>query len=243
MNEITGEVGPVEPAETPLAETRLYGGFVAEEILREARERELVPDLKRARSFLRLIGDDTVLCHLYPDGGPMLGLRGPNAVEQALAQNQQGKAIYFTLNAVKPGVVKKAAKADITTIRGVSGDIDWGWEEFSGRFDEGLAIVATKLQELMEMDLPPSVIVLTGGGVQPIWVIEPLVATELNTSRAEAVGAYITQRFGGDPVQNIDRVLRLPGFINHPNDLRNVTRGNHQWRPHSCIRGASPDTR
>ena len=62
VNEITGEVGPVEPAETPLAETRLYGGFVAEEILREARERELVPDFRRARSFLRLIGDDTVLC-------------------------------------------------------------------------------------------------------------------------------------------------------------------------------------
>jgi putative DNA primase/helicase len=61
------------------------------------------------------------------------------------------------------------------------------------------------------------VIILTGGGVQPIWLIEPMLATEPNASRAEAVGAYVTQRFGGDPVQNIDRVLRLPGFINHPN--------------------------
>ena len=126
---------------------------------------------------------------------------------------------FTSRNAVKPGVVKKAAKTDITTIRGVSGDIDWGWEKFSGRFEEGLAVVATKLQELMEMDLPPSLIILTGGGVQPIWLIEPLVA-RAKYSRAEAVGAYLAERFGGDPVQNIDRVLRLPGFINYPNQAK-----------------------
>ena len=216
MNDITKTGEPVV-AVPGVEAAKPYEGWSGDEILQTARERELVPDLRRARSFLRLIGDDTVLCHLNPDGGPMLGLRGLNAVDQALSQNQQGRAVYFTLNAVKPGVVKKAAKTDITTIRGVSGDIDWGWEKFSGRFEEGLAVVATKLQELMGMDLPPSVIILTGGGVQPIWLIEPMLATEPNASRAEAVGAYVTQRFGGDPVQNIDRVLRMPGFINHPN--------------------------
>jgi len=198
---------------------RPYEGYSASDILQMARERELVPNLDGARKFLKIFGDDAVLCHLNHGSGAFLGLRGPNVVDQAHQENQRGHAIYFTPNAVKPGVVKKAAKTDITTIRSVYADIDWGWEKFPGRFEEGLAVVATKLQELLTIDLPPSLIILTGGGAQPIWLVEPLVASP-NTARAEAVGAYLAERFDGDPVQNIDRVLRMPGFINYPNQAK-----------------------
>jgi hypothetical protein len=216
---------PQEPAAQEPARVPAHPncGPRADEIMRECRQIELEPDLESAGAFLQIFGDDVLLCHKRPDVGGMGGLRGANALKLALGQNLRGHAIYFSLNVVRPGVAKKAAKTDIAAIQGVAADIDWDREKYHGRFEDGLKEIEAKLQGLMEMDAPPSVIILTGGGVQPIWLlVEPLEVTHDDdkpcavTARVEALGRGIAQRWGGDPVQNIDRILRVPWMINHP---------------------------
>ena len=52
---------------------------------------------------------------------------------------------------------------------------------------------------------------------------EPLPATPENIARAEAAGTKIAALVAGDAVQNIDRILRLPFTINHPNAKKHAT--------------------
>jgi hypothetical protein len=168
------------------------------------------------QEFLDLLGGDVMLCVMPPDGGPPSALRGPDALTQALARNASLNA-YFAVNVVKQGVNKKPTKAEIETIRAIGGDIDWNRKKFNGRFGEGMQELGnTVLKALIKTIPQPTLITFTGGGLQPLWLIEPLPNTTENRNRAEDVGEHIAARFGGDPVGNIDRILRLPSSINHP---------------------------
>jgi hypothetical protein len=181
-----------------------------------AKTPSLRPDLTGAQDFMELLRGDVTLCVMPPDGGGPSALRGPNALTQALAHNASLNA-YFVVNIVKPDINKKPTKGEIETIRAVGGDIDWDRRKFSGRFKDGMQeLEDTVLPALIGATPQPSLIIFTGGGLQPIWLIEPLPNTPENRSRAEGVGEYIAARFGGDPVGNIDRILRLPGSVNHP---------------------------
>ena len=121
--------------------------------------------------------------------------------------NTKGFNTYFTLNLPKPGLKKKPSKDEIAELRGVAGDND----AKAGRsLDEAFATIG-------RMGIPPSFITATGGGFQPIWMFsEPLPATDRNAQLVEAVGARIVQLMGSDPVQNIDRILRIPFTKNFP---------------------------
>jgi hypothetical protein len=68
---------------------------------------------------------------------------------------------------------------------------------------------------------PPTMTIMTGGGFQPIWMFAAsLPATAENLRRAEALGKRIAELTGGDPVQNVDRILRLPFTINRPDQKK-----------------------
>jgi hypothetical protein len=170
----------------------------------------LKPDAQAAQSFLEWLGGDVVLCTRAPDAGGMNGLRGNGALEQALARNISGENIYFALNIVGQGVVKKPANREIETIHAVCGDIDWDRKRFKGQFEAGLAEINIKLETLKALALPPSRIIHSGGGLQPIWRIEPLGHTADIARRVRAVGKAIRRRFGGDAVHDLSRILRLP---------------------------------
>lgn len=174
----------------------------------------LLPNRAVAQTFMERLPGGVTLYALWPDGGAP----SPKTLAQALMANERGYNVYFGLNVVRRGVNKKATKDEIEIIRAVAGDIDWGYKTYGGRFSERMRELAnTVLRALVkEIDPQPSWIIFTGGGLQPIWLIELLPNTLDNQARAEAVGAYIANRFGGDGVQNIDRILRLSGSINHP---------------------------
>jgi hypothetical protein len=124
----------------------------------------LEPDAQAAQSFLEWLGADVVLCTQAPDTSGMNGLRGKGALDQALARNMTGENIYFALNIVRQGVVKKPADREIETIHAVCGDIDWDRKRFKGQFGAGLAEINIKLETLKALALPPSRIIHTGGG-------------------------------------------------------------------------------
>jgi hypothetical protein len=174
-------------------------------------------DHAMAEAFLKQFDDDTILFNQHPDkGGPFPRL-GATALKTALDGRKWGYSAYFGVNTVKPGVNKKPTKDDIETIRAVFGDIDWDRAAFAGRFEEGLRALRKRVKRTMRGTPPyPSILIRTGGGFQPLWLIEPLPNTPENRERAERVGDFIAHRFGGDPVGNVDRYLRLPGSVNFP---------------------------
>jgi hypothetical protein len=156
--------------------------------------------------ILRDIGPTTLVA-IRPDSG-MDGAAWldettlPSAASWAVQRNGAGANLYFTLNEPSTGLCRKAAKSDIRSLRGIGADIDA--KDGRSLEDARVAIGGVPSQ--------PSLIIMSGGGWQPLWLFEaPVRATQ------EAVGRTIAQLTGGDAVQNVDRVYRLPFTVNYPN--------------------------
>lgn len=71
-----------------------------------------------------------------------------------------------------------------------------------------------------QMETPPSIAILTGGGVQGLWLLEqPLDMTNYSTSRTKtAIHKGLQTWVGSDSVANGDRVMRLPYLLNTKRD-------------------------
>ena len=65
--------------------------------------------------------------------------------------------------------------------------------------------------------MPPTVILDSGNGIQPLWVVvrEPLTPEIIK--RVECENREIEVAVGAARTHNIDRLLRLPGTLNYPN--------------------------
>lgn len=73
-------------------------------------------------------------------------------------------------------------------------------------------------QDLAKSSHKPSFLLNSGGGMQYVWMLAaPLPVTPENRDAAEAQGRGLAAKLGGgDAVQNIDRLLRLPNTWNLP---------------------------
>lgn len=68
---------------------------------------------------------------------------------------------------------------------------------------------------LDRLALKPTLTIFSGGGYQAFWQLaEPLPASDSNVKAFEALGRGIAKRYDGDNVQNVDRIMRLPGTLN-----------------------------
>lgn len=96
----------------------------------------------------------------------------------------------------------------------LSSNVVWVDLDFKGANHKGRVVeeeVARKM--LREFPKKPSIIVKSGGGIHVYWLLkESAVGAELATVKkiSRALGKY----FGGDPVGDMARVLRLPGTAN-----------------------------
>lgn len=131
-----------------------------------------------------------------------------------------GKAnLYFTPNRASATADKKPSKADIEGARVVHTEID----EHEGvhlAFDaERKAKVIENLRACTKPG-PPTAIIDSGGGVQAIWVLAEEVGIDLLGS-VEDMNRGVLERFDGDArTFNVDRLLRLPGTINVPDEKK-----------------------
>jgi hypothetical protein len=140
-----------------------------------------------------------------------------------LAQDREAN-LYYSLNEPKPGSRDdKLGKADIAAIRAVAGDAD-PHPENSASYDDARAIVIERMAALHAGDLPPTVIVDSGGGAQPIWMLDGKLPAAGLVADVEDIGRAVARAIGGDAVQDISRILRLPGTINQPS-LKKLARG------------------
>lgn len=135
-----------------------------------------------------------------------------------LARNA-GQNVYFSINKVTQST-KKTTKEDISEAWFLHVDVD----PVAGQdADEILDLFDCKRPS----DIPePSALIFSGRGYQALFRL----ASPLGRDQFEAVESankWLSQRLGGDPCQNIDRVFRLPGAINcgaasKPKGLRQV---------------------
>lgn len=177
-------------------------------------------DVNDAADFLKKLGEDHLLCSIDPQGGAIHCQRGDAALvlRWAEAENAAGRNIYYHFNVVRADVCGKASSKDITHIRGVPDDVDWGWKHHGGRYPERLHDLLEQQQQLQRSSTPPTLTVFTGGGFQNVYLFpSPVEATPEIRRRVEALSRSFVADRGSDFVGNPDRLLRLPGFINHPN--------------------------
>jgi hypothetical protein len=76
------------------------------------------------------------------------------------------------------------------------------------------------------LGIPPTLLVHTGNGLQVWWLFhEPVaISDKWPAERFEAINLGLAKRLGGDHVQDLGRVLRVPGTMNLP-DARKRARG------------------
>ncbi len=189
------------------------------------------------RTFLKNLRPDayTTFVSIVPDGRTSAAtFNGADQdttetwIEQA---NLRGQGVYFTLNPTARGTRRKPTKTDIAAIAGVWADLDprdgAGHPLHAER--ERLAALADELQQLT---IAPTLIINSGNGLQPIWLLaDPIEASEDYRDAAEALCARIEAALGAKGTHNLDRLLRVPGTTNFPNERkRKLGRGETQAR-------------
>lgn len=180
----------------------------------ENTEVTLSPRREEIERFLReAIGDSIQLNAISQEGGPpqvkWFGEDSAEAAGWATKMNAQRHNVYFTVNVVTPHLIKKATKSDIVSIRYAHVDIDPPSE--GSEWDKDEAILQL---ELLEPE--PSIIIDSGGGLQAFWRLD-------GTSdglEVEALNKAIERQLGGDHCHNVDRIMRVPGTVNYPNEKK-----------------------
>ncbi|HZV03633.1 MAG TPA: VapE domain-containing protein [Gemmataceae bacterium] len=176
-------------------------------------KRLLSHDLDVAAQFLRhqRPGGPWVLVAIVPDG--LTTTRTFTRIEDActfIAAHNDEKNIYYQVNPVRSAANKKPQKTDITQGEFVQADLD-------PRDDESAADAKTRYLGALKTLRQPTTVVDSGNGIQALWRLKSPLGPE-RFAAIEATSKAITIGLGSKAgTQNIDRILRVPGTVNHPN--------------------------
>jgi hypothetical protein len=122
--------------------------------------------------------------------------------------------LYASVNEPKPDAPHdKLKKEHIGRIRAIFADLD---PSGKGELSEERAAIGAKAEALSASACPPSFIIDSGGGAQFLWKLAHKLEAADKREWAEDQGRAIRHVIGGDAVQNIDRIMRLPGTLNIP---------------------------
>lgn len=170
-----------------------------------------------------------VLTAIPPEGGRTTTqtFHDVKAARGWIEQRSGKQNIYWTVNRVRGSVEKKPKKEDIEEAVALHVDLDprkprdgMTAEELDRwNSDERDRILKT----LGDFSPSPSAVIYSGGGYQAFWQLdEPLyVGGDVNRiSELEAYNRQLGIVLGGDNTWNIDRIMRLPGTINLPDEKK-----------------------
>ncbi|MGP8121990.1 MAG: hypothetical protein ACLP8B_15900, partial [Xanthobacteraceae bacterium] len=194
------------------------------------------PDTEHAIGFLQLL-DDERRCDLAAIDPRSPGIEAVtflapvkwDLVRRQIDAWQGRKNVYVSVNcasAEAPTGVRlnrntigqiRAVVLDVDTKKIAEGDPSG--ENFKRERERLKKEVAAPLANNSEC--PPSWLVDSGGGYQAWWQLpEPVDATPANVILAEGIGRTLQQRYGGDPVWDMPRIMRVPGTINVPSPAK-----------------------
>jgi len=136
------------------------------------------------------------------------------------AQNVDSKRnVYFHVNSTLRSLTKKAEKTDMATLDWIHVDVD----PMAGKnIDDERARILAMLAAHEGLP-PPSCTVFSGGGYQSFWRLKEPARIDGDLAKAEDLERYNLQAellLGADRCHNVDRIMRLPGTINWPNDKK-----------------------
>ena len=162
-----------------------------------------------------------VLTAIKPDqGGTVTATFDPSCEDRARAwiDARNGvENIYFTVNKVLKPLSSKAKKTDIAEMVCLHVDVD-------PRAGEDLDLERERaLRLLRSYDPPPTWIVDSGGGFQGFWTLAEAQTVRGNEARwieLEAYNQQIAVALQADKCHNIDRIMRLPGTVNVPDERK-----------------------
>ncbi len=131
--------------------------------------------------------------------------------------------IYWHVNEPAGPIGKKAEKEDIGAAHFLHVDVD-------PRAGEELAEEQERLRRLIvdeegwPKNLPrPQVVVFSGGGYQAFWRLSEPVPIKGDVAAAEEFERYnkaVELLLGADNCHNVDRIMRLPGTLNIPDEKK-----------------------
>jgi len=179
------------------------------------------PDTPQALRFLDWArpGGPWVLTAIPPEGGrtETQTFTSLDAAGKWMDGHQGKRNLYWMVNPTRGAVDKKAKKEDVAELAFLHVDVD-------PRKGEDLASEQKRALKVLEDFSPsPSAIVFSGGGYQAFWRLDDplyLGGAEAQIAEAEAYNRQLGIVLGGDHCWNVDRIMRLPGTINVPDDKK-----------------------
>src|SRR6266536_2088382 len=176
----------------------------------------LSPNIEEAFAFLtKLSSGPWMLTAIIPDGTTTTQtVDSRRAVEQFIRRHNADKNIYYAPNPTKTAMSKRAGKTDIARVEYFHVDADPGDGESPEEFK------AKMMEKIAAFPLSPTLVVDSGNGIQ--LLMEPSESVKLNGAESiadvEARNHSLALAFDASPsTRNVDRILRLPGTVNHPN--------------------------
>jgi hypothetical protein len=132
--------------------------------------------------------------------------------------------LYFSVAEVIEPEDKKAGIENVKAVHWLHVDIDAGAGDLLKELE--------RIKKLVTTELPggapePTCVIYSGGGYQAFWRLAEAVPIHGNQEAAAEVARYNRQLeliFGGDSCHNVDRIMRLPGTMNIPNQ-RKIQKG------------------
>ena len=165
-----------------------------------------------AATFVRTLGLPLQLVALHPKAGKIivLGARDAQKLAHGLmkmkALNDDGYSIYYEVN-LSTAQDRRSKLGDITHLRAIVGDAD----AKADRTIECCIAAAAALP------VPPTFTNITGGGVQVIYLLQEAVRTTPEACyQYTEIGRAVRDMIDGDAVFDLPRMMRMPGFVNHP---------------------------
>ncbi len=172
----------------------------------------------------------------YPKGPWLLTSIAPDkkGIETRTFQSSNAKAMekwidgwngkrnmYFSVNPPTRDLTKKAERTDIASLCYLHVDVD-------PRAGEDLASEQERARLLCTEKLPEGVpdatfVIYSGGGYQAFWKLEQPIEINGDLETAEDLKLYniqLERLFGADNCHNIDRIMRLPGTVNIPDEKK-----------------------
>lgn len=165
--------------------------------------------------LIKFSGDNLIaLTSIIPDGKATtktFASSERDEMRKFIEVRNQKENIYYSVNPVKGQLNKKASKADIKEFAWLHVDIDP---------DEGIGLEEAREQISSRLEgspLKPTAILDSGNGYQAFWKLKKPIPVNGNVECLEKENRRLETYFKADFCHNIDRVMRVPGTLNHPN--------------------------
>ncbi len=143
------------------------------------------------------------------------------ALRKWLTAEGRTKNIYFSVNPTRYPMQKKAERIDIAVLAWIHVDVDPRAGE--PLEEEQARILALLTKDLPEDVPPPTCVVFSGGGYQGFWRLTDPMKLDGDLGLCEQAKLYNLQvelAFDADACHNVDRIMRLPGTINRPDERK-----------------------